>query len=207
MHELLERDAYTKEMWLTLLPHGGETTLPKTLADRYRKLRARFDETRINKGLQAALIESAAARDSTLLNTTSPDGHLTNLIDDCHDTALGNTQRFLSAAKTHNLTTIICRSEDDDLYLIGESLGPNSLGIGTLDKKYKQPHALSEKHRAWLDDLNTQMGIHDKNDLPTFKEALAAQGLTPESYKEQLHVEIPAAVRMAACRQPYAQHM
>lgn len=191
--ELMERDAYTKEMWLMLLPYQDGSPASTLVNERYSYGRAAFTSHREILGLQKALIMNAYALDNISLRDRRPgkSSDAINFVADCHATALANTELYLSTARQHDLKTTYVRCEPDDLYLIGGSFGPNSLGMDSLDDKYRQPLALTDEHRRHVADLNAQMNIRDRNELPTFKEALAARGLTPEGYLRLLHAKRP----------------
>lgn len=77
------------------------------------------------------------------------------------------------------------RLTEEDLMQVGETIGPNIMGDPRLASQQDPKRFLIPESRALLDDLNAHLKIGDKNDLPTFREALDYHyGLNPEQFLE-----------------------
>lgn len=96
---------------------------------------------------------------------------------------------------------VVVRMEPEDYHLAGETIGPNIFADPRLYANNKLDDFLNSAGKQQLERINTHLGVTDENKLPTFREALARYGLTPETY-----LEISKQPLNMAPRAPYAQN-
>lgn len=178
-----EQIGYADQAWLTSLAARSKPEF-NAAASRDPIKPAEFENLRTNApDLRTAMVEAAnIAMDRA--HTTAPDGTTVIKTFGQHyvDVALRSYENSLRLSKFPQGITFV-RMEYADMLPAGHTVGPNILedqnlaALGDLEK-YFTPDI-----RARIAKLNERLGINEE-ELPTFAEALADVGHTPESYLE-----------------------
>lgn len=198
LKELCERDAYPKESLADLglegwrRKTGGEATPIKDLGNETYRLACILQDHDVKDAL-------AEAGERTLLVRRRPLTALPENYEDIRseDGTISYKDKYNRQALFQYLSIVNIRSADleqgrlvfarlepEDIIALGAAFGPNPFTDenGALRPGLETPSPLHPDNEDILQALNDALGIADEADLPTFGQALEAQGLDREAF-------------------------
>lgn len=177
---LTEQDAFAKQAWLASRAakaddafYAGTITNP-TNAQTFELISSYTDN------LTQALVRAANHAVLTWHHDDLLRGEKVPFMQHYIENALEVYEGCNRLKNTNGITFV--QMDDDDLIRVGETIGPNLftqqdlIGLGDLDQFI--PPKLRERYLCLLNSI----GLYNESLLPTFKDALSEQGLTPDEF-------------------------
>ena len=179
--ERLEQDAYVKGAWLCSLATGDAPGVIDAMKGSPLPVTT-FQDIRAQSGsLQEAFVK--AARDTrNLLGVWQKDAEKSVIADEWHARALEEYEHIIQMRIDSGEKITFVRLSSEDILDVGGSFGPNTFGTDANDPALTRIENLSAENAKKLAEINTKIGIYDRDLLPTLDQALGMAGTTRAAY-------------------------